>query len=416
VSNGKGTATTNVTNVQVECTTPIEQTLYNFGTVPENSSPSGDLVLDSSGNPYGTTNGVQGGDGEIYKLTLSNGQWTQTVLYTFCQLSNCADGSKPAAGVIQDAAGNFFGTTSAGGVYGGGTVFELVPSGNGTWTESVLHSFGNGTDGSGPTSELVFDNSGNLYGTTTGGGNSICNNVGCGTVFELSPNSAGWTETVLYSFCSASGSFCPDGADPWAGVILDSAGNLYGTTYLGGGSASSNGVVFELSPNNGGQWTEKVIYAFQNGAADGASPESALVFDNAGNLYGTTVFGYEAVGINNGIVFQLSPEPGGKWKENIVYGFCALSNGCPDGSSPHAAVVFDKAGNLYGTGTLGGDSYGVVFALTPGLPGGLWSESPIYTFQGAEPTSGLVIDAEGNLYGVSGGGSNLTGMVFKVTP
>jgi uncharacterized repeat protein (TIGR03803 family) len=201
-------------------------------------------------------------------------------------------------------------------------------------------------------------------------------------------------------------------------VVLDAAGDLYGTTYAGGGSATQNGVVFELTPDGGGKWTERVLYAFQNGATDGANPASALVFDNEGNLYGTTVFGYEAVGINNGVVFELSPEPGGQWKENIVYGFCALPNLCPDGSTPYAAVVFDKTGNLYGTATVaGGGGSGVVFALTPGLPGGLWSESPIFAFQGGGlPASGLVMDAAGNLYGVSGGGTNATGMVFEVTP
>jgi uncharacterized repeat protein (TIGR03803 family) len=416
VSNGQGIAMGNVSSVQVTCTTPIEQTLYDFGPASNNSNPSGNLVLDSSGSLYGTTEGAQGGYGEVFKLTPSNGHWVETVLYAFCQLPNCLDGSSPSGGVIRDAAGNLYGATTSGGAYGGGTVFELVPGANGTWTENVLHSFGNGTDGSGLKSGLIFDHSGNLYGTTYLGGNSACS-IGCGTVFELSPSAGSWSETVIYSFCSVSGSFCPDGANPRGGVVLDAADNLYGTTYFGGGSSVSNGLVFELSPGNSGTWTEKVLYRFQGGSTDGANPASALVFDTSGNLYGTTVFGYEAVGINNGVVFKLSPESGGQWKETIVYGFCGLPNFCPDGSTSYASVIFDKAGNLYGTATEGGSyGQGVVFALAPGPRGGLWSLSPLYSFQGGLPSSGVVMDATGNLFGVAGGGTNGAGLVFEVTP
>jgi uncharacterized repeat protein (TIGR03803 family) len=321
VTDGEGIAIANVSSVQVTCTTPTEQTLYNFGPATNNSNPSGSLVLDTSGNLYGSTNGGQGGSGEVFKLTPSNGEWAETVIYAFCQLPNCLDGSSPAAGVVWDVTGNLYGTTSHGGAYGGGTVFKLVPGASGTWTESVLHSFGNGSDGSGPTSALVFDHSGNLYGTTQGGGtNTTCGGgaTGCGTVFELSPTSSGWSETVVYSFCSAIGSFCPDGATPQAGVVLDAAGNLYGTTSSGGGDAGSFGVAFELSPDNSGTWTERILHAFQGGSTDGGNPASALVFDSSGNLFGTTVDGYRAVGSNNGVVFELSPEAGGQWKETIV--------------------------------------------------------------------------------------------------
>ena len=425
VSNGKGTATSDVSVVQVTCTTPSEQTLFNFAAPADDNPPVGSLTLDNSGNLYGASSGGDNSYGTVFKLAPSNGQWTETVLYTFCQLSGCADGAKPGAGLIWDAAGNLYGTTTAGGAYGSGTAFKLTPGANGSWMQTVMHSFGNGTDGGGVSSALVFDRAGNLYGTTYGGGSSQGCVRGCGTVFELSPNSnETWSEKVLYSFCSASGSFCPDGANPVGGVVVDSAGDLYGTTFFGGGNGVEFGIVFELSPGSGSQWTEKVLYAFQGGSTDGANPNAGVILDSAGSLYGTTEFGYEAVGINNGVVFELS-SAGGQWREAVIYGFCALPlpGGCPDGANPYAPVVFDKAGNLYGTTTLGGlyGTFGTVFAITPGTPGGLWAETALYSFQGAptdggNPSFGLLIDTAGNLYGVAGGGTNGTGVIFEVRP
>jgi uncharacterized repeat protein (TIGR03803 family) len=221
VNNGSGTADANVTNVQITCTTPAEQTLYSFGAQPDGNYPSANLVFDASGNLYGTTTqGGTNGAGTVFKMTPNAGQWIKTILYSFCHLQGCPDGSSPYSDLIIDAAGNLYGTTYNGGTYWqagsmtGGVVFKLTPQPDGTWTETVLHNFGNGTDGILPQASLVSDKAGNLYGTTTGGGaTSPGCSQGCGTVFELSPGSnSQWTEKVLYSFCSQAN--CVDGMTP----------------------------------------------------------------------------------------------------------------------------------------------------------------------------------------------------------
>jgi uncharacterized repeat protein (TIGR03803 family) len=231
---------------------------------------------------------------------------------------------------------------------------------------------------------------------------------------------------VIYNFCSATN--CSDGATPYGGLALDAAVNLYGTTYNGG--YDNEGTVFQLTPQKSGPWSETVLYRFESGmngvlpGIDGSNPEAGVVLDSAGNLYGTTDYGYCADGAcNNGTVFEVARGQGGQWQETLLYGFHTGF----DGSSPIAPLLMDQAGNLYGTtneggsgnGEAGGD--GVVFALTPAPPGVMWAEAPIYSFQGQPdgngPTSGLVMDSQGNLYGVApGGGTNGTGVVFRVTP
>jgi uncharacterized repeat protein (TIGR03803 family) len=272
------------------------------------------------------------------------------VLYSFCSWTNCTDGRQPQAGLIFDAAGNLYGTTAFGGYYGlqtgYGTLFELTPAGGGSWTEQVVHNFNHDfTDGDEPYAGLIVDAAGNLYGTTSGGGT-----IGYGTVFELTPTGGGtWTE-VLHSFGDGT-----DGLYPWAGLIFDAAGNLYGTTSEGG--TYDGGTVFELTPAAGGGWTEKVLHSFGNGN-DGAYPHYAgLIFDAAGNLYGTTSGGGTYGG---GTVFELTPAGGGSWTETVLHSF---GNGT-DGAEPYAGLVFDAVGNLYGT-TLGGGTYnyGTVFEL-----------------------------------------------------
>src|ERR1039458_4539934 len=211
--------------------------------------------------------------------TWAAAQVQEQVLHSF--QNDGADGVDPYAGLIFDGAGNLYGTTWQGGTYGYGTVFELTPTAGGTWTENVLWSFGSGTDGTSPVAGLIFDAVGNLYGTTLQGGT-----YGYGTVFELTPAAGGtWTEKVLYSFGSGT-----DGANPYAVLIFDAAGNLYGTTYFGGSSDAGNGTVFEVSPSAGGVWTEHVLHRFGNGT-DGIWPQAGLVFDAVGNLYGTTSVG-----------------------------------------------------------------------------------------------------------------------------
>jgi uncharacterized repeat protein (TIGR03803 family) len=288
----------------------------------------------------------------VFELSPKHGGgWTETVIHSF---GNGSDGTNPLGGVIFDGAGNLYGTTSAGGIHGGGTVFELSPKDGGGWTETVIHSFGNGNDGVQPSYEnLIFDAAGNLYGTTFEGGIH-----GVGTVFELSPRpSSGWTEVVLHSFNFNSS----DGAGPEAGLIFDSNGNLYGTTAYGGihDSCPENcGTVFELSPKTGG-WTEKILHSFGSGT-DGVNPVAALILDEAGNLYSTTAQG----GIHTyGTVFEMLPKEGGGWTETVLHSF-----GNPnDGVAPLAGLIADEAGNLYGTTNSGGihNNRGTVFEITP---------------------------------------------------
>jgi uncharacterized repeat protein (TIGR03803 family) len=323
----------------------------------------------------------------------------ETIVHSFNKSGR--DGVEPNGGLISDAVGNLYGTTTAGGTHRAGAVFELTPAEDGSWTEKLLHSFNNnGVDGAYPCGKLVFDGVGNLYGTTSQGGGR-----GSGVVFELSLGSGGnWTEKVLYSFNSSTG----DGAPPLAGLTLDSAGNLYGTTNLGG--TFGYGTVIELSPAVGGGWTEKVLHSFGH-LSDGTSPVAGVIRDLAGNLYGTTISG----AINgNGIVFELSPQGSG-WTEKVLYAF---ANGA-DGSSPWGGLTLDAAGNLYGTTEYGGaNGWGTVFKLTQ--VGGSWMESVLHSFNldgtdGTSPVSALAVDSSGRLYGTTeGGGAFHFGVVFEL--
>lgn len=401
-----------------------ERQLYSFSQVPDGNNPGANMVFDALGNLYGTT--TQGGTygaGTVFKLTPNGGQWTETVLYSFCPAQKCPDGAQPISKLVFDSAGNLYGTALQGGAYAGspvsgagmGVVFELTPQQDGTWAETVLHSFGSGTDGRAPMAGLIFDKAGNLYGTTYQGGTGPQCFVGCGTVFELSPGSNGWTEKVLYNFCSQIG--CPDGENPTSGVIVDAAGNLYGTT-PGGGLSQILGIAFELTPGANGQWTESVLYEFRGGDTDGYSPVGALVQDAFGNFYGTTEDGYYSGGLNDGTVFKLTRGSGNQWSESVLYGFGALPNGA-DGYTPATGVVLDKAGNLYGTTPIGGTmDWGVVFKLTP-QNNGKWQESTLYSFQGSASgygPGGLTLDSSGNVYGVARGGTSGYGIAFELTP
>jgi uncharacterized repeat protein (TIGR03803 family) len=393
-----------------------EKVLLNFNGT-DGDKPIASLIFDAAGNLYGTTNeGGTHGYGTVFELTpIVGGGWTETVLYNFCSQTNCTDGEFPPASLIFDAAGNLYGTTNEGGTHGGGTVFELTPIVGGGWTETVLYNFcsqTNCTDGEFPLAGLIFDAAGDLYGTTWEGGA-----YGVGTVFELTPTAGGgWTEQVLHSFNGGDGSY------PYlGGLIFDAAGNLYGTT-LWGGAYPSVGTVFELTPTAGGGWTEQVLHSF-NGA-DGFNPEDSLVFDAAGNLYGTT---YEGGGYGYGTVFELTPTAGGGWTEQVLHSF---DNNGTDGFYPEASLIFDAAGNLYGTTQAGGTSTcdggcGTVFELRPTVGGG-WTEQVLHSFgsggDGAFPLAGLIFDRVGNLYGTTGGGGanqcagSSCGTVFELTP
>ncbi len=398
--------------------------LYTFTGGSDGSFPFS-LTSDASGNLYGMTGG--GGDisncsglgcGVVFKLSPgSSGGWIETVLYTF---SGGADGAFPIAGLILDSAGNLYGMTNGGGYLGNGVVFELSPTSSGTWNENVLYTFTGGTDGGRPYGSLIFDSAGSLYGSAGIGGNlSRCpRNGGCGVIFELSPASGGaWQESVLYAFNGGAA-----GAFPDASLVFDAAGNLYSTTIEGGDFSRCQGgcgVVFELSPTSIGFWKETVLHAF-TGSSDGSVPTAGLAFDTVGNLYGTTKQG----GKNGwGVVFKLSPNSSGTWKETLLHTF---TDGA-DGAFPSAGVILDAAGNLYGTTEVGGGSFnfcsagcGVVFELSP-TSNGVWKGLALHTFtggkDGVEPFAGLIFDAAGNLYGTSQGGiPNGAGVVFKITP
>jgi uncharacterized repeat protein (TIGR03803 family) len=275
------------------------------------------------------------------------------VLHSFSR--NGKDGVQPRAGLIFDASGNLYGTTYQGGTglcssttaTGCGTVFRFSPKGGGGWTYKIVHNFQNdGRDGRSPYASLIVDASGNLYATTYQGGTGLCTLsgtvIGCGTVFELSPKTGGgWTEKILHSF-----SYGTDGNYPYASVIFDASGNLYGTTYAGG--ANGYGTVFELVPNANGLWGEKVLHSFANNGTDGYYPFASLIFDAAGNLYGTTSDGGDSAncrGTGCGTVFELVPTTGGRWGEKVLYSF---EGGFGDGSYPSASLIFDTVGNLYG--------------------------------------------------------------------
>ncbi len=549
--------------------------LYTFSDLYEDDPPSR-LVVDSAGNLYGTIQYTESvGCGVVFRLSPSTtGEWTYTNIYSF--VCDSEDGQAPSSGLTPDRYGNLYGVTSAGGAYGDGTVYELTPSANGTWTEQVLYSFGSqSADGLQPQFEPVLDSAGDIFGITTYGGDDNCNPYqrpfGCGTIFELTQSSGIWHETVLhtnniypgagltmdsagnlygsdeYSLyelqASSGGSWTyaslpqpggwvsgplvvdkaghlygettnggnsgngtifalensPSGValstiytfpapnvtlDPFGGLVLDADGVLYGTTYRsydqghngsifaltpssggtwnertlyqfpivdgydpigdliadsagnlygvaqGGPSANSYGIVFRLTPVSGGRWQYEILYEFlSTSSSSPASPSGGLVFDSAGNLYGVTgggsggIWGY-------GTVYELSPSSTGYWKETTLYSFGSFKT---DGNSPHGKLVFDRAGNLYGTTELGGLTrdtcfcygFGTVFELSP-QGDGTWQERTLFSFSGGRdgdgPDAGLIIDQSGNLYGTTFGGGNGSGcefscgVVFKLAP
>jgi uncharacterized repeat protein (TIGR03803 family) len=288
-----------------------ERILYNFsGFASSYVDPAGSLVFDKKGNVYGTTG--QGGDptcrcGEVYELTRAT-NWTQTVLHTF--LGGSSDGAYPSFGVIEDRAGNLYGVTQTGGLNSGnyGTVFGLTPNSDGTWTENIIYEFTGSRDGSDPYGNLALDTAGNLYGATSGGGV-----YGLGTVFKLTPTNGAWTETTLYAFTGGENGYSS------GGIVLDSAGNLYGTTTSGGSDAVGN--VFKLTPANG-YWNFSTVHSF-TGGRDGGYPEGRLTLDQAGNIYGTTALGGT---YQYGTVFRLTLAQG-VWKETVLHNFANGADG-----------------------------------------------------------------------------------------
>ena len=282
-----------------------ETVLYSFLGGNDGQNPSGAIASDAAGNLYGATvNGGAYGQGTVFELVRnSSGGWTESVLYTF---TAGADGREPEGGVVVDASGNVYGTTSLASTYNDGTVWELTPASGGGWAFNTIHTF-SGPDGAQPYSGLILDAAGNLYGTTSGGGTD-----GWGVVFELKPSSDGtWNEGVLHSFTGQQ-----DQGVPMTSLVFDTAGNLYGTNI----GISAWGVVFELTPQVGGGWKTTVLHQF-NG--DGEYPRGALVVDSAGNLYGTTYQG----GSGNGIAYELLRNSSGRWWLDVLWRFSGGTDG-----------------------------------------------------------------------------------------
>ncbi len=399
--------------------------IHNFQGGADGDEPNYGLTIDASGNLFGTTFSGDFGTGTVYMLSPGSSGWDLTPLYMF---SGGSDGAAPYAAVIFGPDGSLYGTTGFGGVPGPcmtgggftgcGTVFNLknpalqnsrTPSG--FWTETVLYNFTGASDGANPYgARLIFDPAGNLYGTAFNGGGGSCSGSpnGCGVIYELTPSNGGWTQSVIYTFSGGN-----DGAHPWAGLILDQSGNLYGTT--SGGGAYGYGTVYELTPSGSG-WALKTLYSFEN-QQDGGQPYAGLIFDPAGNLYGATTTGGTGDG---GTVFELTPS-GSSWTFQTLYPFTGSSGQLTGG--PTASLVMDSGGNLYGA-TAGDGAYskGAVFKLTQSNGG--WTYTSLYDFTGGDdgrtPRGNLVFDKYGNLYGTATGGPDLPGcngcgVVFEIT-
>lgn len=328
----------------------VHTVLYDFTGGADGGEPYKGVTLDTQGNLYGTavTGGggsCEGGCGVAFKLSNSGGVWTQTVIHTF---TGGKDGSGPGSPVAIDKQGNVYGTTPTGGANGMGVVYQLRPGATGGWTLRVIHTFTGGSDGGGGSaSRLMIDATGNLYGVCTVGGTN-----GFGTVYKMSSVQGKWQFTTLYAFKDQ-----PDGALPYGGVISDKAGNLYGTTYYAG--VNDLGTVYKLTHGNG-TWTESVLYSFKGGT-DGASPISSLVADAAGNLYGTTSDGGAAACVC-GVIFKLTRGATGKWTESVAYRF----PGMPQPGFAYNGMVGDSAGNFYGATVHGGSGNdGAIYQFTP---------------------------------------------------
>ena len=376
--------------------------IHTFTGGGDGANPYAGLTMDQAGNLYGTASVGGGGNGAVFRLSKKGSGWVFTPLYSF---QGPPDGATPQARVVFGPDGILYGTTSFGGACGGcGRVFSLKPYPTACttalcgWQETVLYNFQGGSDGMNPAlGDLIFDQAGNLYGTTSRGGH-----YGYGTVFELVPSQGGWTEKVLYSFTGGG-----DGSQPFAGLVLDKAGNLYGTTAYGG--TYGWGTVYELTPSGSG-WTVNVLHTFQGGN-DGRYAFGGLIFDQSGNLYGDNWYAGQYVG---GTVFKLAPS-NGSWTYSVVY---SLSGSGYRG--PAASLVMGGAGNLYGT-TLNDGPYGSgnVFRLAPS--GGGWTYTSLYDFtggnDGGEPICNVTFDANGNLYGTTYyGGAYGYGVVWEITP
>jgi uncharacterized repeat protein (TIGR03803 family) len=372
--------------------------LHTFTGGTDGYEPYAGVTLDQQGRIYGTT--IQGGshdDGVVFRLVREGQGWALSPIYSFGSQDH--DGFNPVSRVVFGPGGLLYGTTPGGGAGGGGTVFSLQPPASACkavlcpWVETILYSFTGDSDGGDPLyGDLSFDQAGNIYGTTAGGGSS-----GLGVVFKLARSGSGWTESVLWNFTGGS-----DGGVPQAGVIFDNAGNLYGTTSEYGSHFS--GTVYELSPSQSG-WSETTLYSF---TGDTGAGSGGLIMDAHGNLFGITG------GLDGGIsaAYELTPQ-NGSWSFN------ALQNFGEEYVGAFAAPTFDSHGILYGSlPTVDDDFTGEIFQLTPS--GDRWIYRSFYTFNGSNsgvPLGAVTFDASGNMYGTGiAGGSDYDGTVWEITP
>jgi hypothetical protein len=435
------------------CAQSQEQVLYSFQGGTDGANPLGRIVRDSAGNLYGATSGGGSSDcwgsvcGTVYQLappSQPNAAWSETVLHVFLG-HTYGDGSSLQGGLVMDSAGNLYGSTGYGGTgncevvgtYPGcGTVYELSPPAQkgGAWTEAILYNFQGGNDGFVPLGDLVFDNTGNLYGATIfgGGHGTNCGDAFyqyCGTIYELSPpqkQGGAWAEQVLYSFKGIPWGAATrgDGAWPNGGLAIDSTGAVYGTTQLGGSPAGAHpgwGTVFKLTPSGkpGQQWTETMLHRFLGGT-DGWTPAAGLISDANGNLYGVTEVGGTG---GWGTIFEMTKQVNGQWQHSVLSSF----DGGYDGGQPESNLSLDAQGNLYGEAEdLGDRGFGTLYEL----PSHSGPYSPalnvLYDFgsipNGAIPYSSVLFDPAGNIYGTTNhGGADANcgfpgcGIVFEVT-
>lgn len=387
--------------------------LHNFTGGSDGEFPDASLTLDEAGNVYGAA--VSGGlyhGGTVYRLAPKNGVWVFSPLYSF---QGGQDGANPEGGLTFGSDGRLYGTTIYGGGLGGmlcnaqgcGTIFSVQPpptfprSVFESWTEEPLYRFTGGSDGGDPESSPAFDSSGNLYGTAVFGGNG-CSGSGCGTVYQLTRNGESWSFNLIHAFTGGN-----DGNGPSGGVTVNSAGDLFGVTSMGGngGCQYGCGTAYEFSPSGSG-WSENVLHVFSDGT--GVYPSAGVVLDGLGNIYGATQSTQNGSG--GGVVFELS-QLDGTWTYTELYTL-------PSNAGGASGLAIDSAGDLYGTTSGGTSNYGSVFKLTHTSQG--WSYSLLHEFTGGadgqNPIVPVVVNPAGNIYGVTNmGGTYGYGLVFEIT-
>lgn len=384
----------------------------------DGSFPSGGLIADAQGNLFGTTrSGGTHNAGTVFELMRTRKKYQLLTLYNFCSADNCSDGSEPSEKLIMDSNGNLYGTTTQGGAYSAGKVFQITPTGD-AWQLTTIHDFcpsGICSDGMSPSSGLSYqgerqgqpyDGTSALYGTTVGGGKDSR-----GVAYAVTPGINGEPEqlVVLHSFCAKK--FCSEGDTPIGGVTLDAFGNVYGVTGMGG--AHNFGVAYQIAKD----LKLTVLHQFceQTNCTDGADPEGALTLDDMGVLYGAARGG--GTHGNSGAIFRIAPK-GTRWKESVLYNFCS-DESCFDGTSPNGGLVMDDQGQIYGTALSSGEhSGGTLFKIKNGkltILHSFCSESGCS--DGQSPAGTLLMDTSGILYGVTvAGGADGAGTVFELKP